>query len=514
MVTTIQRYLFLALSALFISSSAFANNVAVSNVTMTGQDASNDYVLVEFDTSWENSWRTSSAPNNWDAVWVFVKYKVGSGDWQHATLSATASQHTAPSGSTITPSSDGKGAFIYRSADGSGTVSLSDARLRWNYGTDGVADDAQVTLNAIATEMVYVPQGSFSLGSGGVGTSEFYQYPTTPGTYAVSSENVITVGSNTNNLYYSSSASGGDRLGTITAAFPKGYNAFYCMKYAITQEQYVDFLKTLDRTQQNTRTGTNLASGITSVTNRYVVSNTSSMVYRNGIRCDATIPATGTITFYCDYNGNGIGGDFDDGLAIACNCLSWADGAAYADWAALRPMTELEFEKACRGTAATVADEYAWGSTSITQATGITNSGAGNEMASNSSANSVYESHASVQGPMRVGCFATSNSTRETAGATYYGIMEMSGNLVQRCVTIGNVDGRSFTGSHGDGVLDSTGNADAGSWPSASASGTGYRGGDWLSDATFARVSDRTYASYQNDMRFSTFGFRCVRLAP
>ena len=68
------------------------------------------------------------------------------------------------------------------------------------------------------------------------------------------------------------------------------------MKYDITQEQYVDFLNTLDRTQQDTSTGTNLASG-TAITNRYVMSSSSSMSYRNGIRCDATIPATGTITF-------------------------------------------------------------------------------------------------------------------------------------------------------------------------------------------------------------------------
>lgn len=52
-------------------------------------------------------------------------------------------------------------------------VSISDARLRWNYGTDGVADDAQVTLQVIATEMVYVPTGTFSTGSGGTGTDEF-----------------------------------------------------------------------------------------------------------------------------------------------------------------------------------------------------------------------------------------------------------------------------------------------------------------------------------------------------
>ena len=223
MVTTIKRYVFLVLSALFISSAAFANNVTVSNVTMTGQDASNDFVLVEFDTRWENSWRTSSAPNNWDAVWVFVKYKVGSGDWQHATLSATAGQHTAPSGSTITPSSDGKGAFIYRSADGSGTVSLSDARFRWNYGTDGVADDAQVTLDVFATEMVYVPTGSFSAGkwrNGGLGVYPYhYQHG-------------------------SATVAGGfptDQTAPDNNSWPNGYTAFYCMKYDITQEQYADF---------------------------------------------------------------------------------------------------------------------------------------------------------------------------------------------------------------------------------------------------------------------------------
>ncbi len=496
MVTTIQRYLFLVLSALFISSSSFANNVTVSNVTMTGQDASNDYVFVEFDVSWENSWRTSSAPNNWDAVWVFVKYKVGSGDWQHATLSATASQHTAPSGSTITPSSDGKGAFIYRSADGSGTVSLSDARLRWNYGTDGVADDAQVALNVVATEMVYVPTGTFSAGSGNV--DEF-------------TLTTINTGSATQAGGYPDG-----QTAPGSNSWPNGYTAFYCMKYSITQEQYVDFLNTLDRTQQDTRTATNLASGITSVTNRYVMRDSSTVLYRNGICCDATIPATGTITFYCDFNGNGTGGESDDGQNIAGNYLSWADGTAYADWAALRPMTELEFEKACRGTAAAVANEYAWGSTSITQATGITNSGTGSETASNAGANCAYNNHASVQGPMRVGCFATSGSTRETAGATYYGIMEMSGSLLKRCVTIGNSDGRSFTGLHGDGVLDSTGKADASSWPGTgtSTSGWGYRGGDWLNDNILAKVSERTYASSASLVRSKQAEFRCVRLAP
>ena len=48
------------------------------------------------------------------------------------------------------------------------------------------------------------------------------------------------------------------------------------------------------------------------------------------------------------------------------------DLVAYLDWAALRPMTELEYEKIARGSAeAIVPGEYAWGSTSITTETEI-----------------------------------------------------------------------------------------------------------------------------------------------
>ena len=154
------------------------------------------------------------------------------------------------------------------------------------------------------------------------------------------------------------------------------------------------------------------------------------------------------------------------------------------------------------------------GSTSITQSTGITNVGVGSETASNGAANCVYGDHASVQGPMRAGSFATSGSARVAAGATYYGVMEMSGNLWERCVTIGNSDGRSYTGSHGDGVLDSTGNANAGSWPGTDASGAGHRGGDWSNAVVNARVADRNNAADTNSNRSHGIGFRGERLAP
>ncbi|MCB9178869.1 MAG: hypothetical protein H6590_05555 [Flavobacteriales bacterium] len=90
---------------------------------------------------------------------------------------------------------------------------------------------------------------------------------------------------------------GGHPTGTQApvATYPNGYNAYYCGKYEISQQQYVDFLNTLTRPQQNARTATDLSDGITSVTNVYVMSNGIGVFNRNGIRCDAIIDATATL---------------------------------------------------------------------------------------------------------------------------------------------------------------------------------------------------------------------------
>jgi len=241
-----------------LTLSLWANNIAVGTVTLTEQITagaqSTHYTNLQFDISWENSWKVSTGPSNWDAAWVFAKWKLHSGtDWAHCTLSSTDSDHTAPTGSIIDAASDGKGIFIYRSGDDSGSNTWSDVKLRWNYGTDGVSDNATVDVKVFAIEMVYVPQASFYVGSGGTETSAFYNYPTTTNAYQITNENAITVGTANDNLYYPSSTYGGDQNGPIPAAFPKGYNAFYCMKYEISQGQYVDFLNTLTSTQDATR---------------------------------------------------------------------------------------------------------------------------------------------------------------------------------------------------------------------------------------------------------------------
>ena len=158
--------------------------------------------MVQFNLGWDNSWRTSSGPGNWDAAWVFVKYRVSGGDWHHATLHSSGHSGGTGTSATVTPAADGTGAFIYRSGDGSGAFAISDAQLRWDYGVNGVADDAAVDIRVFAIEMVYVPQGAFALGSGGTEVGAFYLYPTTTNTYLVSSEAEITVGTGAGNLYY------------------------------------------------------------------------------------------------------------------------------------------------------------------------------------------------------------------------------------------------------------------------------------------------------------------------
>jgi formylglycine-generating enzyme required for sulfatase activity len=175
-------------------------------------------------------------------------------------------------------------------------------------------------------------------------------------------------------------------------------------------------------------------------------------------------------------------------------------------------MTELEYEKACRGAGqSAVLGEYAWGTTSATSATGISNDGLSNETASNSAANCVF---GSALGPLRAGAYATTTSSRTQSGATYYGIMEMSGTLWEQPITIEVTEGRAFTGTHGNGLLTAAGAADVSTWPGATGLGSGNRGGCWLHTNLYMQVSNRSEAISNNSFRYSYRGGRGVRTAP
>ncbi|OYQ52214.1 hypothetical protein CHX27_00075, partial [Flavobacterium aurantiibacter] len=76
------KILFIAVF-LFGNFSSYSNDITVTNCTLTGQNTSAgvnnvaNFSLVQFDLSWENSWRVNFGPANWDAAWVFVKFRVG-----------------------------------------------------------------------------------------------------------------------------------------------------------------------------------------------------------------------------------------------------------------------------------------------------------------------------------------------------------------------------------------------------------------------------------------------------
>src|SRR5688572_24329647 len=128
-----------------LAQQAFSNNIQVSNVRLTAQNTTDDFTMVEFDISWENSWRYVNGPANWDAAWIFVKYKIGSGGiWKHAWLHNTSHAtcgSTSLTNGLLTPgaafnstTNPVMGTFLYRSVPGSGTFDCQNVQLRWNYG--------------------------------------------------------------------------------------------------------------------------------------------------------------------------------------------------------------------------------------------------------------------------------------------------------------------------------------------------------------------------------------------
>jgi len=117
------------------------------------------------------------------------------------------------------------------------------------------------------------------------------------------------------------------------------------------------------------------------------------------------------------------------------------------------------------------------------------------------------------KGPLRTGFGANQNSNRLEAGASYWGIMEMSGNLWEQCVSTSE-EGSKFEGNHGDGEIQ-IGMSNVSSWPGKGA-GSGFRGGGWnsgisLNDFRDLATSDRYFAFFRNQGARETSGGRGVR---
>jgi len=134
-----------------------ADPIRVKNVSVkrSGVGAA----AVRFDLGWDHSWRAAwdvtkdqhggkgvLKLENWDAAWVFIKFRKADADsYSHATLASAAGEHQVPTGATLDVGlSDnhkrGMGVFVYRRAPGQGPNDWKRVTLRWLYGADGVAD--------------------------------------------------------------------------------------------------------------------------------------------------------------------------------------------------------------------------------------------------------------------------------------------------------------------------------------------------------------------------------------
>lgn len=491
------------------------NNIQVANGVLTGNNGTQ--MFVQFDLTWENSWRMD--PDRWDAAWVFVKYKGPDGLWRHASLDNSG--HVAPGGAIIAPglvdpvsafnasTNPAVGVFIHRSAEGSGTFTSNGVQLRWNYGVNNIAAIDVQEVRVFAIEMVYVPQGAFAAGSGGTETNAFTLT-------TINTSNATTAPSGTGSLGGQAGGYPTGQVAPANASWPNGFNAFYCMKYEVTQQGYVDFLNTLTYDQQVTRT----ATVPTSAAGTGALSSTNDS--RNGIDIQTSgMASTAPAVYACNGNGNGSYGEVSDGTDIACNYLDWNDLAAYMDWCGLRPMTEMEYEKACRGYASPLPNEYPWGTTTVISA------GAGSpiDISTPSEISSGYSTLGNahyrpfigsyMSAPFRVGVFAgnPNNTGRVTSGAGFFGIMELGGNLHERIVSLSG-DGMLYTGVHGNGSLANDGAPDVVAWPVLGLNnGIGSRGGSGSNFSDLLRVSDRTMATTSFTDRRSNEGGRGVRSA-
>ena len=303
-------------SGLLFPLATFSTNLVIENirpVIRPGVAASQASVI--FDLRWENAWHTSK---NHDAVWIFMK---PSGGYGHIRLASEGHQllqnriESCPE-VRIEVAEGGVGLYIYLDQVYRGDV---DVKLQLMVATEDQRINNRMfkgNFSVYGLEMVYIPEGPFSLGTpdtSGIKKAAFYRSDAKgepKGLVKIQSESEIKVAAENNALYYWSENAlyNGDQKGPVPASFPKGFKAFYLMKYEINQGQYAAFLNAL--------------------------------------------PSTWT------YSRSPLGGDsysqnrgsiyLEEGEYVAdsphrpMNYISFTDGLAFADWAGLRPITELE----------------------------------------------------------------------------------------------------------------------------------------------------------------------------
>lgn len=459
-----------------------ADNIKISDLKVNLPDAPNLPLQVHCSLYWENAWKNRV---NHDAIWLFLKFKPADPSYnsRHVRVLPNGNQFKTTSiacgASDLKVSPDSMGIFISLADDYQGTVAWM-LNLQYDVSRLSNFDLKKGEWLLYGLEMVYVPESPFFLGDpgkGGLEAAAFFQSGENgapAGPYKLERENTdIEVGRRKGALSYRNQEPEyqGDCQGPVPAAFPKGVADFYCMKYEITQGQYAAFLNALG--EQGSYFRVNFAG-------KDYYDSRGSIIFEDQ-RYKAKRPER------------------------PLNFVSWDDGCAFADWAGLRPMTELEFEKACRGPEQPFDRQFPWGSANKDKLLRFVDLD-----------NELKYRHLQNNPPF-------SMESRPVTGASFYGIMDMAGSLWERVVSIGHPLGRAYTGTHGDGRLSSYGFATNADWPRGDderGGGFGYRGGGYyehdMKEGDFnphSPIGWRNFAAWAGGPRSIAYGFRCVRSA-
>jgi formylglycine-generating enzyme required for sulfatase activity len=502
---------------------AIVNVTKANNLTITTPNYNDANKTLTFTITWENSWKITGGPNNYDGVWLFIKRQACSSTnaWATALLSTTSGDHTATAVTggaaakllTVDAVSDGMGVFIRRQYNGIGNIPAHTVTLQLNSAlttSPAIAASASDNFKILGIEMVYVPQGQFYLGDGRQTNSTNFSNGNNSGTPLLITASMQANGLGASTVYTSNPSYGCPNY--LPSTFPIGYNGFWCMKYEIGVTSYVDFLNTISYNEQATRLAKWGSRYPNSAGVYFSNTNNNTWIATSVAGIYNTVPATFNYNTYGTWSPTGY--------------LSWLDLTSFLDWAGLRPMTEFEYEKACRGPLNPVPNEYPWGNTTYSQATGYgSNSGTNSMRPSNvglTDGLTIYAWNDYNGCPYRSGSFATSTTTRAQAGATYYGILDIAGNLSEQVVGGGSgYDFSNFTTANGDGILGADGNANTLGWPTGIGANTGNytKGGDYQGLGTYPQimqVSDRQYYSgnTNNNGQNNGIGGRGVRSFP
>ncbi|MFH0753802.1 MAG: SUMF1/EgtB/PvdO family nonheme iron enzyme [Candidatus Omnitrophota bacterium] len=504
---------------------AYASHLKVDNGLISEVNTDKKIARVQFNAAWDNAWKNDV---NSDGVWVFAKFQTADGTWKHANMkrSSGAAFDYADHTPEMFSKGDGadmgmwvpeemRGAYLFRTK-GSGPAVSRNVQLIWDYTKDGVSDEQvlKTKIKVFGLEMVYVPKDKHFVGDpkGPNGPDNaLYTYPDN-GAYLIKSEDPVLVGMVDGSLYcdQDNPRSRDDVPFTIPQAFPKGYKDFWIMKYELTSQQFVDFLNTLTRKQQQHMVESDISQD--EIKNYYVKTNSEDEHLRNSIVVAKKGNGTLEPVHFYTY-----------APARTVNFMSWSNITAIGDWAGLRPITELEYEKAARGPGEAMVNDLAWGVSmddlenigrvqtfdgadgsgyekKVPQ-TGVVNACLGGGIAPFDVGKKLVADNPGFEGPVSGEVFENSMhsgiSERINTGSSYYGVRNLSGNVWERCVTMGHKLGRVFDGRHGDGELDADGFSNVTNWPGKDGAGAGNRGGVWSSPTPkYLRVALRFAANF------------------